>query len=245
MLRILLVLLASFAAHAADLAKSVTIYRDTYGVPHIFGKTDASIVFGLMYAQAEDNFWQLEQDYIRALGRAAELEGTPGLSTDILVQAYEIIPRAKEQYQRATPRLRAMCAAFAAGVNHYLATHPNVKPRLITKWEPWFILANYLSRPPGAGITRAERENAFPILAGIAPPPTPEDDADAGSNMWAVAPKRSVSGNALLMINPHVAFFGGGQRSEAHLRSGEGMDVSGFAILGTPYIRSGYNRNLG
>src|SRR6476620_4153028 len=157
MLRVLLLCLVSLApALSADLAKSVTIYRDTYGVPHIYGKTDASVVFALMYSQAEDNFWQLEQDYIRSLGRAAELDGPAGLSGDILVQAYETIPRAKEQYQRATPRLSALCDAFAAGVNHYLATHPNVKPRLLTRWEPWFILANDLARPAGRGITRAE-----------------------------------------------------------------------------------------
>src|SRR5262245_26387624 len=134
MVRVLLLCVVSLApAISADLSKSVTIYRDIYGVPHIFGKTDAAAVFGLMYAQAEDNFWQLEQDYIRSLGRAAELDGAPGLSGDILVEAYETIPRAKEQYRRATPRLRSLCDAFAAGVNHYLATHPNVKPRLISR----------------------------------------------------------------------------------------------------------------
>ena len=63
--------------------------------------------------------------------------------------------------------------------------------------------------------------------------------------MWAVAPSRSATGHAMLLINPHVGFFGGGQRYEAHLHSGEGLDVSGFAILGTPYIRSGHNRFLG
>lgn len=246
MFRLVLLCLAAIAPSlAAGLAQSVTIHRDTYGVPHIVGKSDAAVVFGLMYAQAEDNFWQLEQDYVRALGHAAEIEGPSGLQNDILVNAYETIARGKEQYQRATPRLRALCDAFAAGVNYYLETHPDVKPRLLTRWEPWFILANDLLRPAGAGISRAEREAAFPILAGITPAPTPEDDADAGSNMWAVSPKRSASGKALLMINPHVAFFGGGQRYEAHLRSNEGLDVSGFAILGTPYIRSGFNRNLG
>src|SRR4051794_8033269 len=72
-----------------DLARSVTIYRDTYGVPHIFAKTDAGAVFGLMYAQAEDNFWQLETDMIRIAGRSAELDGARGLAGDILVRAYE------------------------------------------------------------------------------------------------------------------------------------------------------------
>ena len=80
---------------------------------------------------------------------------------------------------------------------------------------------------------------------GALPLPARREDPDEGSNMWAVAPSRTTTGHAMLLINPHVGFFGGGQRYEAHLHSGEGLDVSGFAILGTPYIRSGHNRYLG
>src|ERR1700730_6823172 len=103
---------AGTAAPEEQLARSVTIYRDTYGVPHIFAKSDAGAVFGLMYAQAEDNFWQLETDYIRILGRAAEVEGRAGLGADILAHAYEAERRAKEHYQHAGPQLRALCDAF-------------------------------------------------------------------------------------------------------------------------------------
>jgi acyl-homoserine-lactone acylase len=237
-----LLLLAASAAHAAP--PPVTIYRDTYGVPHIYGKTDASVAFGLMYAQAEDNFWQLEDDYIRALGRAAEVDGPPGLANDILVRAWETEKRARDHYAHADAKLRALCDAFAEGVNHYLAQHAAVHPRLLTHWEPWFILAEEHRGPAGAGITRAERERAFPAMkdAGAIEAPA---DADEGSNMWAVGPTRSATGRTMLLINPHVGFFGGGQRYEAHLHSDEGLDVSGFAILGTPYIRSGHNRYLG
>ena len=100
---------------AAASARTVTIYRDTYGVPHIYGKTDADAVFGLMYAQAEDNFWQLEEDYIRVLGRSAEVEGPRGLNNDILVRAYEATQHAKEHYAHADAKLRALCDAFAGG----------------------------------------------------------------------------------------------------------------------------------
>src|SRR5947199_5152021 len=236
------------------LAAAVTIYRDSYGVPHIYGKTDAAVVFGLMYAQAEDNFWQLEEDYIRTVGRSAELEGPSGLNNDILRQAYQTVARAQEQYRRAGPRLRALCDAFAAGINSYLETHLQVKPRLITRYEPWFLLADEMGGPAGTGITRAERTRAFPVLEqsqtqagalGAHPVLHGEDDPNEGSNMWAIAPSRTTTGHAMLLINPHVGFFGGGQRYEAHLHSGQGLDVSGFAILGTPYIRSGHNRYLG
>lgn len=245
--RLVLYVAVSLGLSAAVDPRSVNIYRDTWGVPHIYAKTDAGAVYGLMYGQAEDNFWQLEMDYIRALGRAAEVEGRRGLSGDILYRAYEVESRAKAAYQSQNAKMRALCDAFADGVNRYLATHPQVKPQLLAHWEPWFILANEMRGAAGAGITASERARAFPLLAGTAQPVEGSGDAegDEGSNMWAVAPSRSVTGHALLMINPHVGFFGGGQRYEAHLHSGEGLDVSGFAILGTPYIRSGHNAYLG
>jgi acyl-homoserine-lactone acylase len=228
----------------ARLARSVTIYRDTYGVPHVFAKTDAGAVFGLMYAQAEDNFWQLETDYIRVLGRLAEVDGPAGLANDVLRHAWEVERRGREHYEKAPADLRALCDAFAAGLNYYLERHPETKPRLLTRFEPWYLLADELLAPAGSGITPAERRRAFPVLdASSTAPATP--DQNEGSNMWAVSPSRSATGHALLLINPHVGFFGGGQRYEAHLHSDQGLDVSGFAILGTAYIRSGFNRYLG
>ncbi len=241
--------------HAVDppkLAGSVKIYRDRYGAPHIYGPTDSSVVFGLMYAQAEDNFWQLEEDYIRAVGRAAELRGEAGLPNDLSVRAFEAISRAQRQYQHSTPRIRALCDAFAAGVNHYLARHPEVKPRLLERFEPWFIFAfeSGGGLSPRLGISFTEIRQAFPELRGAAVTSAWNRElapsaAEEGSNMWAIRPSRSASGRAMLFINPHVAFFGGGQRYEAHLHSKEGLQVSGFAILGTPYIRSGFNERLG
>ena len=235
---------AAPAIAEAKLAQAVTIYRDTYGVPHIYGRTDASVVFGLMYAQAEDNFAQLEEDYIRIIGRSAELDGPRGIANDILERAYETEKRARTHYQSAPTKLRALCDAFAAGLNYYLETHPETRPRLIARFEPWFVLAEEHRGPAGATITQAERLAAFPAMAGttITAPPA---DLNEGSNMWAVSPQRTATGHAMLLINPHVGFFGGGQRYEAHLHSGEGLDVSGFAILGTSYIRSGHNPYLG
>jgi penicillin amidase len=235
---------AATCAAAAGAPGPVVIYRDTWGVPHVYAKTDAGAAYGLMYAQAEDNFWQLETDYIRVLGRRAEVDGPVGLQGDILYRAWEVEPRAKEAYQHASPKVRALCDAFAAGVNQYLATHPQTVPRLLTRWEPWFILADEMAGPGRVGISVTERARAFPIL-GERALSEPVTDPDEGSNMWAIAPSRTTTGHAMLLINPHVGFFGGGQRYEAHLHSDEGLDVSGFAILGTPYIRSGHNRDLG
>jgi penicillin amidase len=245
---ILALLLAapSFAATGPEaLARSVTIYRDTYGVPHVYAKTDAGAVFGLMYAQAEDNFWQLETDYIGLLGRRAEVEGAAGLMPDLLVRAWEVEKGAKEHYAHASPQLKELCDAFAAGLNYYLAKHPEVHPRLLARFEPWFALAEEHHGPSPTLITPAERAAAFPVLAGAPPTGLPPANPNEGSNMWAVAPSRSADGHALLLINPHVQFFGGGQRYEAHLHSNQGLDVSGFSMLGAPYIWSGHNRYLG
>ena len=88
---------AATVNHSADIARSVTIYRDTYGVPHIFGPTDASCVFGYAYAQAVDNFWQIEDSYLRALGRASEVYGNKTLDDDLVIRTLEIPRLAKAE----------------------------------------------------------------------------------------------------------------------------------------------------
>src|SRR5688500_5276595 len=124
-----------------QLAREVTIYRDVYGVPHVFGRTDASTVFGFAYAQAEDNFWQLEDNYIRAIGRASEVYGEATLGGDRLNHALEITRLAREEYGRLDSHTRALCDAYAAGLNFYLKRHAETKPRLLAKIEPWYPLA--------------------------------------------------------------------------------------------------------
>src|ERR1700693_3597943 len=132
---------AATVSHPAELARSVTIYRDTYGVPHIYGPTDASCVFGYAYAQAEDNFWQIEDSYIRSLGRASELYGERTLGDDRLVRALEIPKLSKAEYERVNPRMRQLVDAFADGLNYFLERNPQIKPRLLTHFEPWYIFA--------------------------------------------------------------------------------------------------------
>src|SRR4051794_32977235 len=94
------------SGNPAETARSVTIYRDNFGVPHIFGPTDASCVFGTIYAEAEDNFWQIEDSYLRALGRASEVYGASTLQDDELVRALEIPRLAQQEYERASPRMK-------------------------------------------------------------------------------------------------------------------------------------------
>ena len=224
------------------LARTVTIYRDTYGVPHVFGRTDASTVFGFAYAQAEDNFWRVEENFIHALGRASELYGEKSLDEDRLNRALEIPRLAQAEYARLDPHMRSLCDAFAAGFNYYIAKHPETPPRLLTKIEPWYTLAfirynyyqNGFARDRGLRQTQLQTaENEIDL------------NAHTGSNGWVVNPSRSASGHPLLFINPHLPFFGPGQVYEGHVHSEEGWNFTGYTRFGFPLPYVGHNENGG
>src|SRR5262249_21579877 len=123
------------------IARSVTIYRDNWGVPHVYGPTDASVIFGFIYAQAEDNFWQIEDSYIQALGRASEVYGEQSLNADLTNRALEIVRVSQAEYTKLSPQMKEICQATADGLNYFLEKNPQVKPRLITRFEPWHLLA--------------------------------------------------------------------------------------------------------
>ena len=123
------------------IARSVTIYRDNWGAPHVYGPTDASVIFGFIYAQAEDNFWQIEDSYIQALGRASEVYGEQSLNADLTNRSLEIVKVSQSEYQKLSPQMKEICQATADGLNYFLEKNPQVKPRLITKFEPWYLLA--------------------------------------------------------------------------------------------------------
>ena len=227
---------------SAQLARNVTIYRDTYGVPHVFGKTDASTAFGFAYAQAEDNFWRVEANFIYALGRRAEILGERGLNDDRRNRALEIPRLAREEYGRLDPQMRAICDGFAAGFNYYLAHHPEVHPRLLTRIEPWYTLAfirfNYYQN----GFSRDNNLSSTEFRTAEIPE---ELKQNVGSNGWVVGPTKSESGYALLFINPHLPFFGSGQVYEGHVHSDEGWNFTGYTRFGFPFPYCGHNENGG
>lgn len=123
------------------IARSVTIYRDNWGVPHVYGPTDASVIFGFVYAQAEDNFWQIEDSYIQALGRASEVYGEKSLNADLTNRTLEIVKISQAEYSKLSQQMKEICQATADGLNYFLEKNPQVKPRLITRFEPWHLLA--------------------------------------------------------------------------------------------------------
>jgi acyl-homoserine-lactone acylase len=227
---------ASAASDPAGLAQKVTIYRDNFGVPHVWGPTDPSCVFGYIYAQAEDNFWQIEDSYLHAIGRAAEVYGERALSDDLLVRAMEIEKLSKAELERASPRAKEMVEAFAAALNYYLARNPQVKPRLITRFEPWHIYAF----------------NRYALYAlflfrqtGLDSKEVQKAAETQGSNMWAIMPQKSANGHSMLFINPHQPFFGPGQWYEGHVHSDEGWNLSGASFFGAGFPTIGHNDVLG
>ena len=244
-----------------DLAARVTIYRDTYGIPHVFGETDAATLFGFAYAQAEDNFWRIEDNYIRSIGRRTEVEGLSGLTNDRRNRALEIPRLAREEYRRLPRKMRALLDGFAAGLNAYLADHPEVHPRLLTRFEPWYPLAfiryNYYQSGFfwGAGFRPSDLEMAAahgfdrqgqPPGVWCQVPDVSDCHLLFGSNGWVIGPTKSATGHAMLFINPHLPFFGPGQVYEGHVNSKEsGWNFTGYTRLGFPFPYVGHNESLG
>jgi acyl-homoserine-lactone acylase len=229
---------------AEQLSGRVMIYRDDFGLAHIFGDDDESTVFGFGYVQAEDFFWQVEDVYILALGKYSEVHGPQGLNSDLLNRAFEIVPRSKRDFPALDRTSRRLYAAFVEGINFFLKTHPQVKPRLIGKFEPWQVLAYY-------------RHVALELcyrLTGLSdeflPRRNPQISAATGSNGWAISGVRSASGQPMLLASPHMPWFGFSQLMEAHLHSkgGEGgqtWNFTGAGFYGSPLPAMGRNDRLG
>jgi len=220
----------------------VTIYRDEFGVPHVFGKTDADAVFGFGYVQAEDNFFLLEDGFIKALGRASEIDGDEGMLYDQAVRALEIPRLAIEEYQRSFPEMRAIYDAYSEGINYFLKTHSGIKPVLLNRIQPWYTIAllKYKYYVDEYIWNTGLSKNNFRVSVS-----EPIVEKKQGSNAWAVSPVKSITGNALLFQNPHVPFYGAAPYYEGHLHSEEGLNFSGTARYGFPFPYIGHNDYLG
>src|SRR5271157_5263111 len=122
-------------------ASRVTIVRDNWGIAHIYGKTDADAVFGMEYAQAEDDFNRVETNYLNAMGRLAEAEGESKIYQDLRMKLFIDPAELKQQYEESPAWLKTLMDAFADGLNYYLYRHPEMKPRVIKRFEPWMALS--------------------------------------------------------------------------------------------------------
>lgn len=228
-------------------AHAVTIIRDNWGVPHIYGKTDADAVFGLMYSQCEDNFKGIERNYLYQLGKQAEADGEKDLYTDVTLQLVADSADAIKDYKGSPLWFKKLMDAFADGINYYLYKHPEVKPMVFHHFEPWYALMftdGSVSATVTGGINLNETREFYgggaEKLGAIDRPWI--NDRETGSNGFALAPSRTASGHAMLYINPHVPFY---FRSEVQLVSNEGLNVYGAVTWGQFFVYQGFNQHCG
>jgi acyl-homoserine-lactone acylase len=228
-------------------AQSVTIQRDDWGIAHVHGKTDADAVFGMAYAQAEDDFNRIESNYLTSLGRTAEADGESAIWQDLRQKLFVDPAQLKAMYERSPRWLVALMDAWADGLNDYLATHPEVHPRVITHFEPWMALSfsegsigGDIERVSTRGLQAFYGKDPAGALAQLTPPSSWEEPT--GSNGIAIAPKLTANGHALLLINPHTSFF---FRSELQMSSDEGLDAYGAVTWGQFFIYQGFNQHIG
>ena len=243
-------------------AQSVTIIRDDWGIPHIYGETDADAVFGMIYAQAEDDFNRIEVNFLNSQGRLAEAEGEDEIWRDLRMKLFIDPADMQTQYDASPQWLKDLMDAWASGLNYYLYTHPEVQPRVLTRFEPWMALT-FSEGSIGGDIERVNlgRLEAFygqpsnaqavlnrePSSTTLAMVPSGLNEPDmneepTGSNGIAIAPANTSAGNALLLINPHTSFF---FREELHMVSEQGLDAYGAVTWGQFFVYQGFNENAG
>ncbi len=230
-------------------ASRVTIIRDKWGVPHVYGKSDADAVFGLMYAQCEESFERVERNYLEKLGRLSEIEGEGYFYGDLLMRLLYDTSAAIADYQKSPAWLKKILNGFADGVNYYLHKNPQIKPALLKHFEPWFPLmftdGGYTAMQTGGlemeDIKKLYGPSDLSIPSSLQLKTILKKEAN-GSNAFAIAPSKTGSKNAMLYINPHVSFY---FRTEVHVVSEEGLNAYGAVTWGQFFVYQGFNEKCG
>jgi acyl-homoserine-lactone acylase len=226
-------------------SKKVTIIRDNYGIPHVYGKTDADAVFGLLYAQCEDDFKRVEMNYIEKLGRLSEVNGEKDIYNDLLIRLVIDTADAIKDLAKAPDWLKKILNGYADGINYYLYKNPQVKPALLSRFQPWFPLLwtdGSIGAISTGGISVSELKSFYSGKDETVAKVEYEEEDPTGSNGFAFSPKITQNGNAILYINPHVTFY---FRPEVHMVSEEGLNVYGAVTWGQPFIYQGFNEHCG
>jgi len=228
-------------------AVHVHITRDNWGIAHIYGKSDADAVFGMMYAQAEDDFNRIERNYLNGLGWLAQSEGESAIYSDLRERLFIDAGKLQRQYRRSPAWLKTLMIAWSDGLNYYLSKHSNVAPKVIHHFEPWMALSFTEGSIGGdvESVDLAKLEKFYgpptPPTARNSPPYVPEENP-GGSNGFAIAPSRSASGHAMLWINPHTSYY---FRSELQVVSEQGLNVYGAVTWGQFFVYQGFNSHNG
>ena len=227
------------------------IVRDEWGVPHIFGKTDADTAYGLAYAHAEDDFSTLEQVVAMTRGRAGAIMGSDGAKIDYVAHLLGARETAVREYPKMPADVRAMLDAYATGLNLYAARHPGeVRLSRLFPVNGEDIAAGFVLRTPfffGLDAVLGKLSADQPPPQTTVPPMTPvgRDPSTNGSNAFAVAPTKMSDGKTWLISNSHQPYEGQVAWYEASVHSGQGLDMAGALFPGMPMIPMGHNRNLG
>ncbi|MEQ9143030.1 MAG: acylase [Parvibaculaceae bacterium] len=242
---------APFVAKAEDY--DVTIHRDGWGVPHIYGKTDPDVAFGLAFAHSEDDFATIQEVAIATRGELAAIEGPDAAVTDYLIRLLRVWEAVDAGYDGLPQDVRELAEAYADGVNYYAALNPDEVEAGLLPMTGKDVVAGFTFKAPFfyglqselMELFEPERrreistgpENAFLVVD--------EAFAHAGSNGIAVAPSRSTDGRTRLLVNSHQPYKGPVAWYEVHLHSEEGWEAAGGVFPGSPLMLHGHNRRLG
>jgi acyl-homoserine-lactone acylase len=226
---------ATLIARAAHY--NVHIVRDNFGVPHVFGHSDADVGFGIGFAHSEDDFATIQDVALATRGQLAASEGVDAATTDYLVHLFRVWETINARYETDLPAdVRRVVEAYADGVNYYAALHPDqVKPGLLPLTGKDIVAGFVFKTPFFYGLDDTLRKLTAPVPAKL----------PSGSNGMAVGPSRSADGATRLLVNSHQPYVGPVSWYEAVLQSDEGWHVAGGFFPGTPFMLHGHNEHLG
>jgi acyl-homoserine-lactone acylase len=242
LLPLLFTCLLAFQLHAQINPAKIDIIRDSFGVPHIFGKTDPDVAYGLAWAHAEDDFGTIQQSLMAGKSMLAQYQGKKGASIDYIIHLLRIPELVEAKYESdLSPAFKKLLEGYAAGLNAYAAEHP--KEVLLKKAFPVtpkdMVQYSVLQLCVLSGADKALSS----IFGGTVP--LLENYKTAGSNAFAFNSAKTTDGQVYLDINAHQPLEGPVAFYEAHLNSEEGWNIIGANFPGAPCILHGCNEYLG
>ena len=238
---ILFFLLSQVTTFGQVKPEDVQIARDSFGVPHIFGKSDAATAYGLAWAHAEDDFANIELTLLAGKGMLGKAIGRKGAEADYVVYLLRCRDIVREKINTLSPAFIEVISGYVQGLNDYARTHPEelrVKKAFPASIEDYLTTVTFsLSMISGLEelLPRIFSGN-IDILPGL---------KSAGSNAFAIHPSKTTTGEAFLAINSHQPLEGPVAWYEAHLQSDEGLNIIGGLFPGAPCIFLGVNEHLG
>jgi acyl-homoserine-lactone acylase len=222
----------------ADVGKTV-VYRDTFGVPHIYAPTVEAGLYAQGWAQAEDRPEQLLTNLKMAMGELTEINGEDGVSTSLVSHMFGHMRNSAASVAAMSETERRRLTAFANGITDFYAAHPEDVPDW---WGHGSVTAEMIEAFGRMFLYNWSIDEALGDLkrGGIEPDFV---TTQRGSNEWAISPSRTADGNAILLIDPHLSWWGPSRFWEVRFHAGE-LEGSGVGLAGSPYIGLGHNANM-